>query len=217
VLLVMLATLVVLLSTGTVVGLTAVPTAMTPDFPVGSAAIGVAPAATAASTPRAGAGTTPGGAPARSYATPADRSPAVASRVAAPPATDDGILAWEERVLELTNDERRANECDELVMDERLRAAARGHSHDMAVNGYFDHYSLDGRSPTERARAEGYPGGVGENIAMGYRSPEAVMHGWMGSDGHRANILRCSYTVIGVGLAYDAGGRPYWTQNFGSL
>lgn len=200
----LLAALVILLSTGTMVGLTAAPVAVTPELSPGSAAIGLAPAAEIETTP------------ARTYATPADRSPPATPSVGGPPPIDDSVLAWEDRVLELTNDERRAAGCGDLVMDERLRAAARGHSHDMAINDYFNHYSLDGRSPTDRARAEGYPGSVGENIAMGYRSPEDVMRGWMDSDGHRANILRCSYTLIGVGLAYNAQGRAYWTQNFGS-
>ena len=59
---------------------------------------------------------------------------------------------------------------------------------------------------------------VGENIAAGYASPEAVMSGWMNSSGHRANILNCNFTEIGVGYAYAANDpgtiqyRHYWTQ-----
>ncbi len=53
-----------------------------------------------------------------------------------------------------------------------------------------------------------------ENAAMGYRTAEHVMSGWMNSSGHRANILRSSVTEIGLGLAYSAGGVPYWTQVF---
>jgi uncharacterized protein YkwD len=127
----------------------------------------------------------------------------------------DEITALENRVAALTNAERTAAGCGELRMDEHLRAAARGHSADMARHGYFSHTGLDGSSPSDRARAAGYDGGVGENIAMGYRTPEDVVHGWMTSDGHRANILNCSYAAIGVGLAYDDRGRPYWTQKFG--
>lgn len=52
-----------------------------------------------------------------------------------------------------------------------------------------------------------------ENVAYGYGTPAAVMAGWMNSDGHRRNILS-SNTHIGVGLAYGANGRPYWTQVF---
>ena len=52
---------------------------------------------------------------------------------------------------------------------------------------------------------------AGENIAMGQTTPEAVVNGWMNSEGHRANILNSSYTQIGVG--YAANGH-YWTQLF---
>ncbi len=128
----------------------------------------------------------------------------------------DEITALENRVAALTNAERTAAGCGELRMDEHLRTAARGHSADMALHDYFSHTGRDGSSPSDRARAAGYDGGVGENIAMGYRTPEDVVSGWMNSDGHRANILNCSYAAIGVGLAYDDRGRPYWTQKFGN-
>ena len=36
----------------------------------------------------------------------------------------------------------------------------------------------------------------------------------MNSDGHRQNIMNCSYTFIGVGAAKDAQGKIYWTQDF---
>lgn len=55
---------------------------------------------------------------------------------------------------------------------------------------------------------------VGENVAMGYTSPEAVMKGWMNSSGHRANIMNRGYVKIGVGVAKGSDGRLYWTQNF---
>ena len=52
---------------------------------------------------------------------------------------------------------------------------------------------------------------AGENIAMGQRSPEEVVKGWMDSPGHRENILKPGFTHIGIG--YDKNGN-YWTQQF---
>jgi hypothetical protein len=72
--------------------------------------------------------------------------------------------------------------------------------------------SLRGRTFDQRIRAAGYPSPGGENIAKGYVSASAVMTGWMNSPGHRANILNCSFTALGVG--YDTRGN-YWVQNFG--
>lgn len=57
--------------------------------------------------------------------------------------------------------------------------------------------------------------GAGENIAAGYSSPEAVMAGWMNSEGHRENILNPGFNKLGVGYAQSGSGYGhYWTQMF---
>lgn len=94
-----------------------------------------------------------------------------------------------------------------------LNVSARLHSIDMYENNFFDHTNLDGESPSDRAAAAGYSGGVGENIAYGYGGGySTVMVGWMCSSGHRANIMTSSYTEMGPGEDAD-----YFTQNFGSM
>jgi uncharacterized protein YkwD len=147
---------------------------------------------------------------------------------AAPTQADDGDSGDEEdqgggsgeyadteaAVADLVDAERAEAGCGSLDRDSRLDAAARLHAEDMAVNDYFDHTSQDGRGPTERAAEQGYEGGVGENIAAGYPDAASVMEGWMNSEGHRANILNCDYSVIGIGIA-DRDGTLYWVQNFG--
>jgi|688.fasta_scaffold85009_6 uncharacterized protein YkwD len=74
----------------------------------------------------------------------------------------------------------------------------------------------EGWSATQANRHRMYHSrnGYGENVAVGQRSPSEVQHAWMNSRGHRNNILNTRYTQIGVGLAYDRQGRPYWTQSF---
>jgi len=120
----------------------------------------------------------------------------------------------EAEVFDLVNQARAEAGCGALERDSRLDKAALLHAEDMAANDYFSHDSQDGRSPTDRAAEQGYEGGVGENIAAGYPDAEAVMEGWMNSEGHRANILNCGYDVIGVGAA-DRDGTIYWVQDFG--
>jgi hypothetical protein len=71
------------------------------------------------------------------------------------------------------------------------------------------------RSWDQRIRDCGYSSGAGENIAYGYRTPQAVFQGWLDSAGHRRNIENPSYRVIGVGAAVTADGTPYWAQVFG--
>ncbi|MFD1535514.1 CAP domain-containing protein [Nonomuraea guangzhouensis] len=121
----------------------------------------------------------------------------------------------ENEVVRLTNAERAKGGCKPLKHDARLRKAAFGHSADMAKNDYFDHDSQDGRDMVDRMRAAGFTGSAwAENIAMGQRSAAEVVRTWMNSDGHRQNIMNCSYTLIGVGAAKDAQGQLYWTQDF---
>lgn len=55
---------------------------------------------------------------------------------------------------------------------------------------------------------------AGENVAYGY-SPTSVTDAWMDSKGHRENILRTSFTHIGIGVSCSASGRAYYTQVFG--
>lgn len=117
-------------------------------------------------------------------------------------------------VIANANSARAAQGLDPLTCDPLMTISARKHSVDMCENGYFSHSSRDGRSPFDRMREEGVRfGAAGENIAAGQRSADQVHSAWMGSSGHRANILGSRYRRIGVGYE-SCGGRPYWTQNF---
>jgi uncharacterized protein YkwD len=139
-------------------------------------------------------------------------------RVQAKPSAE--VMAqYEAEVVKLTNDQRTAKGCPALRTDSRLTTAARGHSADMVAKNYFSHTGANGSNFVARSLAAGYPqrGASGENIAWGYRTPKEVVTGWMNSSGHRANILNCSSIAIGVGVAYNAKGAPYWTQNFGRI
>lgn len=127
-----------------------------------------------------------------------------------------------QQVVDLTNQERTRVGCPPLSVNPKLVQAAQGHTEDMAVNDFFSHTGSNGSAPWDRMEAAGYEWReAGENIAAGYTTPQAVMNGWMNSDGHRANILRCSYEEIGVGYIFlqnDPGSvnyRYYWTQVFG--
>ncbi|MCU0501377.1 MAG: CAP domain-containing protein [Anaerolineae bacterium] len=127
------------------------------------------------------------------------------------------------RVVELVNQARAKEGCAPLAMNAALNNAALRHSEDMARNDFFSHTGSDGSSPWDRMEREGYQWSrAGENIAIGYVTPEDVMDGWMNSAGHRANILNCNFRDIGVGYAYlanDSGQvnyRHYWTQDFGA-
>ena len=144
---------------------------------------------------------------------------------------DDWPMPWSDfewQVLELTN-QRRAEGADcgtegsfgpagPLEMDEVIREAARKHSLDMGEQDYFEHDSLDGRTFSDRMSEEGFMGAFpwGENIAAGQRTADAVVQGWMESDGHCANIMNPAFNTIGIGYAEVPGSsfETYWTQDF---
>jgi uncharacterized protein YkwD len=55
---------------------------------------------------------------------------------------------------------------------------------------------------------------AGENIAAGQTTVDRVFTAWMNSTGHRANILRSSFSAAGVGHCKSASGRNYWVVDF---
>jgi uncharacterized protein YkwD len=125
-----------------------------------------------------------------------------------------GVLG---EVVDRTNAERARHGLRTLTVDQRLAAAAQGHSADMVRRAFFAHESPDGRQVWDRAVAAGYAyRKVAENIAAGQRTAEEVVRGWMGSPGHRANILDGDLTQIGVGRADGGSYGVYWTQVFGT-
>jgi uncharacterized YkwD family protein len=120
------------------------------------------------------------------------------------------------QVVKLTNAERTKAGCKPLRSNAQLKTAAQKHSADMAKQDYFSHTSKNGKSPFDRMSDAGYSfSAAAENIAAGQRTAADVVEGWMNSEGHKANILNCTYTEIGVGYAKGGSYGTYWTQNFG--
>lgn len=120
------------------------------------------------------------------------------------------------RVIELTNSERARAGCAPLRVDGGLAAASQRFAADMVARNYFSHTGMPPTptTPATRAQAAGVSAtGVGENIAGNYPSADAVVRAWMGSSGHRDNIVKCAYTRTGVG--YEARhGIGRWVQMF---
>ncbi len=65
------------------------------------------------------------------------------------------------------------------------------------------------QSFNDRTNLISWSGQIGENEAWGYSSAADVVAAWMGSSGHRANILNSAFTHIGVGAVDD-----YYVQFF---
>lgn len=125
------------------------------------------------------------------------------------------VKAIEKRVIELTNQQRQRYGLKPLKHNWELSRVARYKSEDMRDSRYFSHTSPTYGSPFKMIRDFAIPfTAAGENIAMGQRTAEQVVNGWMNSSGHRANILNERFTEIGVGYAKNSYGRTYWTQMF---
>jgi uncharacterized protein YkwD len=139
----------------------------------------------------------------------AETEPAPVARAAVPadPTAEAAVLA-------LVNEARVDAGCGALTADPALAAVARAHSADMRDRDYFSHTSPEGLSPFDRAEQAGIDYSRAENIAFGQADATAVMEAWLESPGHRANILDCELTKLGVGVAEGPGG-PWWTQLFG--
>ncbi len=117
-----------------------------------------------------------------------------------------------------------------LVWNANLHASALEHAIDLAVSDTFSHdgsgtdSDITGNgTPSkfyERIERNGYDNyySVGENIAGGQRTLDEVMKAWMASPGHCENIMKSTYTEVGVAIVKNDSStyQVYWVQNFGS-
>jgi uncharacterized YkwD family protein len=145
---------------------------------------------------------------------PVQTSAPVQKPVTAPAATQTTsvLSAYEQKVVDLTNQERAKNGLPALKVDTTLSKMAHEKSRDMSANNYFSHTSPTYGSPFDMMKKYGISYSyAGENIAMGQQTPQEVVKAWMNSAGHRANILNANYNYIGVGYVSQGN---YWTQEF---
>jgi uncharacterized protein YkwD len=107
----------------------------------------------------------------------------------------------EDELLALLNQVRAEYHLPPLVMDPMLRAAARAHSRDMALHGYFGHSSPWGQSFVDRLAAVVRGGTlVGENVAVA-ASAESAEAAFLASPGHFRNMVEPAFHRVGIGVA----------------
>lgn len=127
------------------------------------------------------------------------------------------VAEAEAEMFARVNAERTKRSLRPVELDAVLTEVARGHSVDMADNGFFAHISPSTGSVGDRSKAAGVvAGAVGENIAMN-RTVDAMHLGLMGSPGHRMLILHPEMDRVGVGVVIqekDGGTRMWVTQVF---
>lgn len=127
----------------------------------------------------------------------------------APAEPEPEPLTYEESVqliLDDTNEYRAQHNMPPLAIHPDLQQIAQSWSEQMAAEGKMYH------NPNYAGQ---YPAGwqaAAENIAY-YYSVQKIVDAWYNSDVHRTNLVG-DYNYIGIGIAFDSRGYPYYTQNF---
>lgn len=122
------------------------------------------------------------------------------------PKLEMGPSEMQQEVLRLVNIEREKAGLAPLEYVFSLQEAADLRASEIKQS--FSHTRPDGNSCFTVLDGFNYYA-AGENIAKGYRTPEAVVEGWMNSDGHRANILSPDFNGIVIGFE-----DYHWVQLF---
>ncbi len=125
---------------------------------------------------------------------------------AAPPAAPVVVPqpqgALTDQIVALTNAERTQAGLAPLSVNSCLTDQSNQRTAVLVAEGRFEHDALD---PV--IAACGMQHSIGENLILGYSDAASAVAGWMGSDGHRANILNPDFTQIGVGCTLGPNGQ----------
>jgi uncharacterized protein YkwD len=122
-----------------------------------------------------------------------------------------------QKALVQINTYRTKNGRKPVLLDARLSQAAAAQSKAQAGRSRIGHDGSDGSKAMLRAARAGYRAKIAsENVASGQKSFSDVMRSWERSSGHRENLLRPEVTAIGVAMAKNSSGRPYWTLVLGA-
>lgn len=106
------------------------------------------------------------------------------------------------KIFELTNSARSANDVPALKLNAQLSRAAQAKARDMLRLGYFDHTGPDGKKFWQWIKESGYSySTAGENLAMDFTTAESAHRALMASASHRTNILKATYTEVGLAVA----------------
>jgi len=117
----------------------------------------------------------------------------------APSAFGGGRTSAQASLLRAVNAARAAHGLRPLRLDAALDRAAGAHSAEMLRGNDFSHGDFAGRMASFHLA-----GSLGENLAWATGSAanaRLIVHMWLTSAEHRANLLRPSFHRIGLGLA----------------
>ncbi len=124
---------------------------------------------------------------------------AAALALVLPAAASAGLTQPEQQLLARMNLVRAEHGLRPLSFDVHLERAARSHSRSMLTTGVFAHGAF-----AQRMLEFDVTGSLaGENLAWGtgtLGSARGVVSAWLASPEHRANLLRPTFTRVGIGI-----------------
>lgn len=147
----------------------------------------------------------------------------VVSFSCSPDSTDDSLTSQKEHtyvpqskdieleILELINNYRDSIGLNRLQDMSIIKAEAYPHTDYMIENNQVSHDGFLLRRENLMNNAGAIS--VGENVAYGYATAEAVVNAWLNSDGHRA-IIEGDYTNFDISAELDENNRWYYTNIF---
>jgi uncharacterized protein YkwD len=118
------------------------------------------------------------------------------------------VASYEAQLLDGINAERARAGVPAVRLSSCPDALAGSHARRMAERGRHEHQSMEVVLDRCGGRS------AGENIGAGSTTPQGLVRAWMDSAGHRDNLLRASWTGIGVGAARTSSGRWYVSTVF---
>ena len=129
--------------------------------------------------------------------------------------TSGNILGTEAQVtpaglLAATNNARREQGEEPLVINQQLSEAAKLKVHNMFDEQYWAHTAPDGTTPWHWFGQVGYGyADAGENLAKNFTTSDSTLAAWLASPTHRANVLKAEYKDVGFAvMSGTLGGKP---------
>lgn len=142
-----------------------------------------------------------------------------------------GLGDAQAELLRLHNEARAEHGVRRLCVRQDLMVAAQEHAEDMIRRDFYAHETPEGLTSGDRIARAGYPFATyGENnnrVSGGYGGKPGrddlreAFEGWMGSPGHRDNLLNPAFREVGIGLstgryAPETGTTTMYVVDFGA-
>jgi hypothetical protein len=132
----------------------------------------------------------------------------------------DILVEQSRKIISLTNEIRKHLNLASLTESNLLNQAAFNKAQDMLINQYFAHIGPDNKTLADWLAQVKYNFTVaGENLAIGFASPEQVVNAWSRSFTHYRNMIDSDFQEIGVGMtggSYEKTNTTLVAEYFGA-